>query len=132
MAPRHPRRGCQIKWPSSPAADSQRLAGADSLLRGADYNLAVRLGRMNGRAKDDVEDGGRELHAGYWAMAVANGVDPEDPALAPCRESSASAQVQPLARIRSTADEPRCDTRGHGTGKALRATTAPQVSTLSA
>ena len=31
-----------------------------------------------------VNDGGHELHENYRAMAVANGLDPADPALARC------------------------------------------------
>lgn len=58
---------------------------AGFLLRGADHNLAVRLARMRGEIGDDVRDGGHELHAGYRQMAVANGVDPDDPVLAQCR-----------------------------------------------
>ncbi len=59
---------------------------AGFLLRGADHNLAVRLGRARGRFEDDVSEGGVELHASYRAMAVANGVDPDDPVLTPCRD----------------------------------------------
>lgn len=58
---------------------------AGFLLRGATHNLAVRLAYMNGRIADDVHDGGHELHESYRAMAEANGVDPDDPALAQCR-----------------------------------------------
>ncbi len=58
---------------------------AGFLLRGADHNLAVRLGRMTGKFGDDVRDGGIELHDSYRAMAVANGVDRKDPALKNCR-----------------------------------------------
>lgn len=58
---------------------------AGFLLRGADHNMAVRLGYMMGRYKNDVTDGGHELHESYRAMAIANGVDPEDPILKECR-----------------------------------------------
>lgn len=58
---------------------------AGFLLRGADHNLAVRLAYMSGRLEGDVTDGGCELHDSYRDMAVANGVDPEDPVLKPCR-----------------------------------------------
>ncbi|CAB5514505.1 hypothetical protein LMG26857_03564 [Achromobacter anxifer] len=58
---------------------------AGFLLRGADNNLAVRLAYMSGRLEGDVTDGGCELHDSYRDMAVANGVDPEDPVLKPCR-----------------------------------------------
>lgn len=59
---------------------------AGFLLRGADHNLAVRLGFMSGRFKGDVNDGGHALHANYRAMAIANGVAPDDQTLAPCRD----------------------------------------------
>lgn len=59
---------------------------AGFLLRGADHNMAVRLGRMRGDVKDDLDDGGHELHTSYRAMAIANGVDPDDPVLERCRE----------------------------------------------
>lgn len=59
-------------------------ACAGFLLRGAEHNLSVRVGRMSGRYLD-VVDGGHELHADYRAMAVANGVASDDPALEPCR-----------------------------------------------
>ncbi|KAF1003857.1 MAG: hypothetical protein GAK28_04320 [Luteibacter sp.] len=59
---------------------------AGFLLRGGAHNLAVRLGYRSGRFGDDVTDGGVELHESYRAMAIANGVDPSDPVLAPCRD----------------------------------------------
>ena len=60
-------------------------ACAGFLLRGAQHNLSVRIGLMRGRIKDDVSDGGHALHADYRTMAIANGVDPDDPILEPCR-----------------------------------------------
>jgi len=59
---------------------------AGFLLRGANHNLSVRMGYFNGRFKDDVTDGGHDLHDSYRAMAEANGVDSEDPVLDPCRD----------------------------------------------
>ena len=58
---------------------------AGFLLRGAQHNMTVRLGLMTGKYKLDVTDGGVDLHDDYRAMAIANGVDPDDPALQPCR-----------------------------------------------
>lgn len=58
---------------------------AGFLLRGADHNLTVRMGHMTGKFKRDVLDGGHVLHASYRDMAVANGVDPDHPALKLCR-----------------------------------------------
>ncbi|MEJ7807050.1 MAG: DUF6283 family protein [Telluria sp.] len=59
---------------------------AGFLMRGADHNIAVRVkyatGKMDFHA---ISDGGLELHDSYRAMAVANGVDPADPVLTPCR-----------------------------------------------
>lgn len=58
---------------------------AGFLLRGADHNLTVRLKAITGEFKGDVKDGGHELHSSYKAMAIANGVDPDDPSLEMCR-----------------------------------------------
>ena len=58
---------------------------AGFLLRGAHHNLSVRLGYMEGRYRDDVQDGGHELHADYRTMAIANGLDESDSALKHCR-----------------------------------------------
>lgn len=61
---------------------------AGFLLRGAEHNLAVRLGLRNGRFRRDVTDGGHQLHTSYRSMAIENGVDPNDPVLSLCREPS--------------------------------------------
>ncbi|AOG03415.1 DUF6283 family protein [Bosea sp. RAC05] len=59
---------------------------AGFLLRGADHNLSVRLAIAADRFDpDEVHSGGLELYAGYRSMAIANGVHPDDPAIAPCR-----------------------------------------------
>lgn len=62
---------------------------AGFLLRGAQHNLSVRSG---GPDEDLISDGGHELYPSYRAMAIANGVAPEDPALAPCRDYQAPPQ----------------------------------------
>lgn len=67
------------------SGSSKPAACAGFLLRGAAHNLAVRLAMLQGRIRDDVSDGGHELHDDYRAMAEANGVDPQDPVLQPCR-----------------------------------------------
>jgi len=59
---------------------------AGFLLRGAEHNLNVRMGRMTGKYKDDVVDGGTPLHENYRAMAIANGVPAGDQAIHPCRD----------------------------------------------
>lgn len=59
---------------------------AGFLLRGAAHNLHVRLAYMRGDLKDDVRDGGHDLHENYRTMAIANGVPSDDVALAACRD----------------------------------------------
>ncbi len=61
---------------------------AGFLLRGAEHNLRVRLGLAFGTYADDISDNDLELHASYRDMAIANGVDPDDPIIAPCRANS--------------------------------------------
>jgi len=59
---------------------------AGFLMRGADHNWASRAFYIKGeRDFDSITDGGHELHDSYRAMAEANGVDPDHPALARCR-----------------------------------------------
>ncbi|MFD1043240.1 DUF6283 family protein [Pseudoxanthomonas kaohsiungensis] len=68
------------------AGEQRSAACAGFLLRGADHNMKARMQRMRGHLLQ-VADGGHELHSCYASMAIANGVSPEDPVLAPCRES---------------------------------------------
>lgn len=72
--------GCHTSGTSKPATC------AGFLLRGAGHNLSVRLGYIAGRYHDDVTDGGHALHDNYRSMAIANGVDKDDPVLALCRD----------------------------------------------
>ncbi|MFI6883851.1 DUF6283 family protein [Streptosporangium canum] len=58
------------------------LTCAGFLLRGADHNLAIRASNEDYSA---VDDRGLDLYDSYVEMATANGVDPADPVLAPCR-----------------------------------------------
>ena len=58
---------------------------AGFLISGADHNLAVRMGRATGTLPFDLQSP-VELYASYREMAEANGVSPDDPALAPCRD----------------------------------------------
>lgn len=63
---------------------------AGFLLRGAGHNLAVRMKLARGEIRlDEVSSGGVALHPSYRAMAIANGVDPDDPVLRPCRDDAA-------------------------------------------
>ena len=62
---------------------------AGFLLRGAEHNMGTRMALMGGRVDlDQVHDGGHELYDDYVAMAVANGLDPDDPCLRSARRSS--------------------------------------------
>ncbi|MFG1880174.1 DUF6283 family protein [Sphaerisporangium sp. NPDC049003] len=54
---------------------------AGFILRGAADNLTL---RMRGHDYSDVQSD-VDLYDNYQQMAIANGVDPDDPALAPCR-----------------------------------------------
>lgn len=60
------------------------LACAGFLLRGADNNLTVRANYRH--AQQQVDDAGLALYENYREMAIANGVDPDDPVLVPCRD----------------------------------------------
>lgn len=60
---------------------------AGFLLNGSMHNMTVRIGIITDVIDlNMVSDGGHELHENYRAMAIANGVDPNDPVLAPCRD----------------------------------------------
>lgn len=59
---------------------------AGFLERGADHNLAIRFAYMRRELELLDRSGGLPLHPDYRAMAIANGVDPEDPILQPCRD----------------------------------------------
>src|SRR5690606_33084679 len=69
------------------------MAGAEKsavcagfLLQNADNNLGVRMAAMRGDYDPSrVEPAGAELFESYRAMAEANGVEPDDPILKPCR-----------------------------------------------
>ncbi|MFI6469902.1 DUF6283 family protein [Streptomyces sp. NPDC050516] len=64
---------------SSGADQPQACAGF--LLRGAGDNLAVRMWGVDLSEVTSEE----ELYDSYREMAIANGVDPDDPAIRPCR-----------------------------------------------
>jgi len=57
---------------------------AGFLLRNSVHNIGARLARSR-ETFAPVSDGGLPLYPSYRAMAVANGVDPADPVLEPCR-----------------------------------------------
>lgn len=58
---------------------------AGFLLRGADHNFLVRMAMAYDRYDPDTVSSDVELYENYREMAVANGVDQDDPAIAPCR-----------------------------------------------
>lgn len=73
--------GCHMAGTARPMS----CAGA-LLSTGAAHNLALRLAAMRGSFSwDQVTAGDAVLHESYAEMAVANGVDPADPVLGPCR-----------------------------------------------
>lgn len=72
--------GCHMSSPDH----SQTCAGF--LLRNADNNIGTRLTMIDGRYRQPA-DGGLPLYSSYREMAVANGVDPDDPVLSPCRDN---------------------------------------------
>lgn len=62
---------------------------AGFLLRNAEHSLQVRLDMMMGRYDPSlVSDDGIALYDSYREMAVANGVPPDDPIIAPCRANN--------------------------------------------
>ena len=68
-------------------SEAAPLVCAGFLLRGAAHHLAVRLHIAHGEVDPAaLHDGGHELHGSFRDMAVANEVDPDDPALAACRD----------------------------------------------
>jgi hypothetical protein len=69
--------GCHSSGSKKPAT----CAGG---ILGQPHNFNLRMGWVQGKYRD-VTDGGHELFETYREMAIANGVDPEDPVLAPCR-----------------------------------------------
>lgn len=71
---------CHDSGPNKPATC------AGFLLRGAAHNLSVRMAYIQGEIHDDLDDDGLELFYSYREMAEANGVDPDDPVLARCRD----------------------------------------------
>lgn len=59
---------------------------AGFLLKGAEHNMAVRIAYMGNKIQDDLSDKDINLFDSYRDMAVANGVDPDDPVLKNCRD----------------------------------------------
>lgn len=84
------------------------MAGVDKgmicagfLHKGADNNIGTRLAMMAGAYNPTHLRGHRiKLHASYRAMAIANGVTPDDPAITNCRANDEllGRPIQPKAR----------------------------------
>jgi hypothetical protein len=69
------------------SAGDHPVVCAGFLARGADHNLSVRFHKSKGTIDYmNPTDGGRPLYRGFREMAIANGVDPDDPVLVPCRD----------------------------------------------
>jgi hypothetical protein len=66
------------------AGKDRPLTCAGFLLRGAQHNLTVRIAKSERRVRTVTRDG-VALYDSYRAMAEANGVAPDDPALEHCR-----------------------------------------------
>jgi len=60
---------------------------AGFLLRGATHNIDFRLAVITGKIGPDDLRETVPLHPSYRAMAKANGVSPDDPALERCRDA---------------------------------------------
>jgi hypothetical protein len=70
----------------SPASAPQTCAGF-LLSPGALHNLVVRMRLADGRLDfGRIKRAGLRLYRSYRAMAIANGVAPDDPRIAPCRD----------------------------------------------
>lgn len=69
---------------------------AGFLLRNAANNIGTRLAILRGDIDmDALEDPGAELFSNYREMAIANGVDRDDPVLGPCRADHELGKVRP-------------------------------------
>jgi hypothetical protein len=67
------------------SSEDEPIVCAGFLERGADHNLSIRLSYIKGDLTFEDRSGGCELREDYRAVAIANGVDPDHPALKPCR-----------------------------------------------
>jgi hypothetical protein len=82
---------------------------AGFLARGSDHNLTVRLAYMTGEMERGERSGALPLYENFRAMAIANGVAPDDATLVPCRnnrEHLNTDQAATLAVDVEVADKP--------------------------
>jgi hypothetical protein len=68
------------------STEAQPVVCAGFLSVGADHNLAVRMALITFRLQQQDRSGGVALHPSFRAMAIAQGVPPDDPALTQCRD----------------------------------------------
>ena len=68
------------------SAEEHPTVCAGFLSRGAAHNLTIRLAYCRGELEQLDRSSEVPLYADYRAMAIANGVDPADIALIPCRK----------------------------------------------
>jgi len=74
----------QVQFACHKSPEGSEFGCAGFALRGAAHNLGARLAARAGRL--EAIESPYPLHDSYRAMAVANGVAPDDPALAACRD----------------------------------------------
>ena len=67
------------------SAENSPRTCAGFLLRGAEHNLAVRIKKSLSQIDPACLRETTPLYDSYRQMAVANGVDPDDPAMEQCR-----------------------------------------------
>lgn len=69
--------------------EGQEYACAGFLLSGSAHNLGVRIGIMKKLIRLSQVHSDYPLFRNYREMAIANGVNPSDPVLRPCRLDTA-------------------------------------------
>lgn len=76
----------QVQFACHKSPEGREFGCAGFVLRGATHNLGARLAVRAGRLRLQEIASPMPLHPSYRAMAIANGVDPDDLALLPCRD----------------------------------------------
>jgi hypothetical protein len=89
--------GCHMSKHAAPLTCAGFL-----LSEGAVHNLMLRMAQAyKGLDIDKVSPNGIDLFPNYRSMAIANGVDPRDPVLKPCRDDSGAYRFPPRRRKRT-------------------------------
>jgi hypothetical protein len=68
--------------------DGGEFGCAGFLLAGSAHNLGTRFGCRSGTVNLGIVSSAHDLYPNFRAMAVANGVPPDHPALAACRDDT--------------------------------------------